>query len=62
MQTIKKVIIYTQGRVGMEKLSKRAWAELIELDRRLIRQKFLLRVYGTLLLGFLFALLIDKIK
>lgn len=61
MQAIKKILGYTSSIHSLQKDTKRAWAEYFEMERRLIRQKFLLRLYETLLLGFLFALVIDKL-
>lgn len=45
----------------MEKVSKRAWAEYFEMERKIVRQNFLKRVYGTLLLGFLTGMILDKL-
>jgi N6-adenosine-specific RNA methylase IME4 len=61
MKAIKKILIYTSTIHSLHKETKRAWAEYYEMERRLARQKFILRLYGTLLLGFLFAMVIDKL-
>jgi hypothetical protein len=61
MQTIRKVIIYTSRVYGMEKVSKRAWAEYFEVERRLVRQTFVIRMLVTLLLGLVFGLALDRL-
>lgn len=61
MKSIRQVISYTSNVPGMEKISKSAWREYFEVERMLIRQKFLLRLYGVLLLGFLIGMTLDKL-
>jgi hypothetical protein len=45
----------------MEKVSKRAWAEFFEMERKIIRKEFLVRLYSTLLFGLLIGLTLDKL-
>jgi hypothetical protein len=60
-QAIKKVIRLSQTFHGMDKISSRAWAEYFEMERKIIRQKFVIRLYHTLLLGILTGLIFDKL-
>jgi hypothetical protein len=59
--SIKQVLGYTQTVDGLAKVTKRAWAEYFGMKRKIIRQEFLMRVYGTLLLGFVTGLILDKL-
>jgi hypothetical protein len=61
MQPIQKVLVYASTINSLQKDTKRAWAEYNGMKRKIIRQKFFLRLYTTLLLGFLFAMTIDKL-
>jgi hypothetical protein len=61
MQTIRKVIIYTSKVYGMEKMSKRAWAEYFEVERKLVRQRFVIRVLVSLLVGLVVGLALDRL-
>lgn len=61
MQAIKKVLGYTGTVHGLDKVTKRAWAEYFEMERKIIRQKFIIRLYGTLLLGVLIGLVFDRL-
>ena len=60
MKSLRHVISYTSNIRGFEKVSKRAWAEYFEMERRLIRLKFLSKLYGMLLLGLIMGLVMDK--
>lgn len=60
-QSLKKVLGYAGTIHGLQKETKRAWAEYFEMERKMIRQKFLLRLYGVLLLGFMIGLVIERI-
>jgi hypothetical protein len=62
MKSLKKILVYTGTIPSLHKETKRAWAEYFEMERRIVRQKFLMNLYGTLLLGFLFAMIIDKLS
>jgi hypothetical protein len=61
MKYVKSILGYAGTIRGVEINTKRAWAELFEMERKLIRQKYLLRLYAVLLIGFLFGLLLNKI-
>lgn len=61
MQNIKKVLGYTRTIYGMERITKRAWAEYFEMERKLVRYQFVCRLCVTFVLAFLMAFLIDKI-
>lgn len=58
---IKQVLTYAQTIHGSAKVTKMAWAEYFEMERKIIRQEFLIRVYGTLLLGIMIGLVFDKL-
>jgi hypothetical protein len=45
----------------MEKVSKRAWAEYFEIERKLVKQRFMIRMLVTLVLGLVFGLAIDRL-
>lgn len=62
MQSIKKILVYTNTVHSLHNETKRAWAEYYETQRKLARQKLFLRLYGTLLLGFLFAMIMSKLS
>lgn len=59
--SIKQVLGYTQTVHGLLKVTKRAWAEYFEMKRKISRQEFLIRLYGTLLLGLVTGLILDKL-
>ncbi len=59
--SIKRVLGYTQTIHGMAKVTKRAWAEYFGMRRKIIRQELLVRLYGTLLLGLITGLVLDKL-
>ncbi len=59
--SIKQVLGYAQTVHALGKVTKRAWAEYFEMERRLIRQEFIIRVYGTLLLGVIAGVVFDKL-
>ncbi len=61
MTNLKRVLGYMSTVHGSQRDVKRAWAELFEMERKLVRQQFLLRLYGVLLVGFLFGLFLDKV-
>jgi hypothetical protein len=61
MNALKKMLVYTSSIHSLQRDTKRAWAEYYQMERRLKRQKFLLNLYGTLLLGFLFAMVISRL-
>lgn len=58
---IKQILAYAQTIHGLAKVTKIAWAEYFEMERKIIRQEFLIRVYGTLLLGVMIGLVFDKL-
>jgi hypothetical protein len=60
-QSLKKILGYTSTVHYLQKETKRGWAELFEMERKLIRQQFLLRLYGVLLVGFVFGFILNKI-
>lgn len=59
--SIKQVLGYAQTVHGLEKVTKRAWAEYFEMERRIIRQEFVIRIYGTLLFGVFVGVVFDKL-
>lgn len=59
--SMKQVLGYAQTVHGLAKVTKRAWAEYFEMERRINRQAFLIRLYGTLLLGMVIGLVLDKL-
>ena len=59
--SIKQVLRYAQTVHGLGKVTKRAWAEYFEMERRIIRQEFVIRVYGTLLLGVIVGVIFDNL-
>lgn len=58
---IKQVLGYAQTVHELSKVTRRAWAEYFEMERRIIRQEFIIRIYGTLLLGVIVGLVFDKL-
>ena len=59
---IKQVLGYTQTVHGLSKITKRAWGEYFEMKRKIIRQELLVRLYGTLLLGLITGLVLDRLN
>jgi hypothetical protein len=60
-KSIYNILAYTRDIPMLERETKRAWAEYFEMERMIVRQRLYLRLYHVLLLGFLFALVLDKI-
>jgi hypothetical protein len=61
MKSIRKVLAFAGTRPELFRESKRAWAEYFEMERTIVRQRLYLRLYHTLVIGFLVALMIDKL-
>lgn len=61
MKSIHKVLRYTGSIASLHKETKRAWAEYFEMEKRIKRLEFYLRLYHVFVLGFLFAMVLDKI-
>lgn len=61
MKSIHKILAWTRTRPELARETKRAWAEYFEMERIISNQKFYLRLYHVLVIGFLVALMIGKL-
>lgn len=60
-QALRRLLSYTSTVHSLHKETKRGWAELFAMERKLARQQVLLKVCSVLVSGFLFGMLLNKI-
>jgi hypothetical protein len=60
MKTLKKILAFAGARPELHRESKRAWAEYFEMERKIRRQAFYLKLYHVFVATLLIAAAIDK--
>lgn len=60
MKTLKKILAFAGTRPEMYRESKRAWAEYFEMERKIRRQAFYLKLYHVFVATLLLTAAVEK--